>query len=560
MYPSVYSLLDLDRFMKAEKIRILHSKDNIDSISKFLNSFLKDNINKEIWKKHEMHSLLKIKPDNDILPIRMEYSGQSKNIGINYLTSDKGLWYSIQDVIASIILTGKIPEIIDAITFIPEGIQDNLKDVKISDIVISAKDDFIRKVIEERMKVKKSDREDKDQIQLILKIIANATSYGIYIEENSQSFDKEEDVNVYSVDNFSFRTRKIEKQGQYFNPIMATLITGSARLILAMAEHIAEDKGYFAYCDTDSIFVDPNVAKDIQEFFKPLNPYSLPVEMFKIEEDDNHKPLDNVMFYGISAKRYCLYDMDSGNITIRKYSTHGLGHLLNINGEEIWKSILTKNFKEYSDKIAVSQITISKPSIHNRFKKMNFNKLYKKQIKPFNFMLIGSEKNGIIPCLPYSKDITGIQYKQFVDYKSDTTSSNLPLPLSEYWYTLEDVLTQYVRHNDNKFDYDSEGIAHRKHIIVDRIRYIGKESNNLDDNLSGIEKPDYSEYTKDYEIVNSEEFKKWILTLKPKDVKDKGISERTLYKIKHRIKEGKILNPKTKIIKILIQLFKETKN
>jgi len=87
---------------------------------------------------------------------------------------------------------------------------------------------------------------------------------------------------------------------------VATLITGSARLILATAEHIAEDKGYFAYCDTDSIFVKPDVAKEIPEFFKPLNPYSTPMEMFKIEEDDNHKPLDNVMFYGISAKIYCL--------------------------------------------------------------------------------------------------------------------------------------------------------------------------------------------------------------------------------------------------------------
>ena len=47
--------------------------------------------------------------------------------------------------------------------------------------------------------------------------------------------------------------------------------------------------------------------------------------------------------------------------------------------------------------------------------------------------------------------------------------------------------------------------------------------------------------------------------MKPKDVKDKGISERTLCKIKHRIKEENILNPKTKIIKFLILLFKETK-
>jgi hypothetical protein len=144
-------------------------------------------------------------------------------------------------------------------------------------------------------------------------------------------------------------------------------------------------------------------------------------------------------------------------------------------------------------------------------------------------------------------------------YKTDTPSSNLTLPSDKYWYTLEDVLIQYVRHCDNKFDYDSEGIAHRKHINVSKIRYIGKESNNLDDNLSGIEKPDYSEYTKDYEIVNSEEFKQWILTLKPKDVGDKGISKMALWKIKNKIKEGKTLNPKTKIIKILIRLYKESK-
>jgi len=47
--------------------------------------------------------------------------------------------------------------------------------------------------------------------------------------------------------------------------------------------------------------------------------------------------------------------------------------------------------------------------------------------------------------------------------------------------------------------------------------------------------------------------------LKPKDVRDKRILKRTLYKIKHRIKEGKILNQKTKIIKILLQLYKDTK-
>jgi len=117
---------------------------------------------------------------------------------------------------------------------------------------------------------------------------------------------------------------------------------------------------------------------------------------------------------------------------IRKYSTHGLGHLLNINGENVWKAILMGNFSEFENKIAVSQITISKPLILNRSKKMNANKPFNKKIKPFNFMLIGQEKNHVIPCLPYDKNTSGIQYKPFVDYKTDTASDKLPLLSDAY--------------------------------------------------------------------------------------------------------------------------------
>jgi len=84
-------------------------------------------------------------------------------------------------------------------------------------------------------------------------------------------------------------------------------------------------------------------------------------------------------------------------------------------------------------------------------------------------MLIGSEKNGIIPCLSYDKNTSGIQYEPFIDFKTNTASDKLPLPSDAYWYILDDVLTKYVRHNDNKFDYDNQGIAYRKHIIVDKI-------------------------------------------------------------------------------------------
>ena len=548
MYPTVYSLLRLDKFPKAKRIKYY---DNTEDVKHFIENLkIEDLRNPKTWQQNEMHSIVKIRPDDDILPVRMEYSKIAKNIGINYLKSDKELWYTVEDVISSKLLNEKIPEIIQAYTFIPENVQDNVKDVSISDITISTNDDFIRRVIEERIKVKKSNRADKDQIQLILKIIANATSYGIYIEEHTKSLNKSQDVFVNSVEQFTTQLKKIEDTGKYFNPIMASLITGSARLILAIAESIAIEDGYIAYMDTDSIFVSPNKVKEIQNFFKPLNPYSVNVEMFKIEDDDNHNPLDNIMFYGISAKRYCLYKIDNGEIDILKYSTHGLGHLKDIDGKQIWKSILTKDFKEYSNRIAISQITISKPSILNRFRKMNSGKPYDKLIKPFNFMLIGSEKNDVIPCLPYRKDYNGLQYEKFVDYKSNTSSDRLPLPSTEYWYTLDDVLTQYVMHNDNKFDYVDK-IAHRKHVIADRIRYIGKESNNLDEvSVFGIDEDSYLEYE------NLNEFYEWILSLKPKDVRDKGISERELKRKKAKVKSGKRLNFKTKVNRILFKLYK----
>jgi len=111
-----------------------------------------------------------------------------------------------------------------------------------------------------------------------------------------------------------------------------------------------------------------------------------------------------------------------------------------------------------------------------------------------------------------------------------------------------------VKHNDNKFDYDNEGIVHRKHIIADRIRYIGKESNNINEaSVLGIDDDSYIEYE------NIEDFKQWILSLKPKDVRDKGISKMVLWKIKNKIKLDRKLNPKTKIIKILTQQYKESK-
>jgi hypothetical protein len=77
--------------------------------------------------------------------------------------------------------------------------------------------------------------------------------------------------------------------------------------------------------------------------------------------------------------------------------------------------------------------------------------------------------------------------------------------------------------------------------------------------ITGLEDPDYLEYTKDHEIVKSEDFKQWILSLKPKDVGDKGISQQALCYQKSLIKREKPLNVKQKVVRRLLEIYKESK-
>jgi hypothetical protein len=52
------------------------------------------------------------------------------------------------------------------------------------------------------------------------------------------------------------RTRVVEQPGTYFHPLLGVLITGAARLMLAIAEKLTLDGGLdWAFCDTDSIAI-----------------------------------------------------------------------------------------------------------------------------------------------------------------------------------------------------------------------------------------------------------------------------------------------------------------
>ena len=69
----------------------------------------------------------------------------------------------------------------------------------------------------------------------------------------------------------------------------------------------------------------------------------------------------------------------------------------------------------------------------------------------------------------------------------------------------------------------------------------------------------YKEYLSDHEIVKSKDFKQWILAIKPKDVRDEGISKQSLSYTKSQIRKGSGLIRKTKINEILFKLYDQTR-
>lgn len=171
-----------------------------------------------------------------------------------------------------------------------------------------------------------------DSTQNIVKIITNSTSYGIFVEINTaQSKGSKVTVHGNGPDPFTETKDKVETFGSEFNPLIATFITSASRLVLAITESILSKHGaVYAFCDTDSMAIPPEHVAEVQAYFQGLSPYSFKDPLFKLEKE-NYGPdgkLKPLWFYGISAKRYSLYNMVDGKLVIRKYSSHGLGHLL----------------------------------------------------------------------------------------------------------------------------------------------------------------------------------------------------------------------------------------
>jgi hypothetical protein len=274
--------------------------------------------------------------------------------------------------------------------------------------------------------------------------------------------------------------------------------------------------------------------------FRALNPYdktAVSGSILKIE-DDNFDPKTGeqrqLCCYAISAKRYVLFlrDADGMPVLLRKgrnskdnhWSEHGLGHLLNPTDSDsedrewiaqVWLGIVRSALGKHSHPLpfektpAIGRITVSSPAILRPLEGINVVKSFSQQIKPFNFLLSCHVRPfghpaGIDPArfhliAPYEMNPSKWNRLKWIDQFSGKLFS---ISSAEHYSsrqtvsvkTFGDVISEYAFHAESKCadskgnvcGKDTRGLLRRRHVKIDRIRFIGKESNTLEEVHAGL--------------------------------------------------------------------------
>ena len=154
MYPTVCTLMGLWRFVIAQGMEWWDSTEEIRTLVNSIS--LAELHGPEFWP--QLTTLVRVKSDADIFPVRAKYDGKSQTIGLNYLTREYPLWFTLADVIAAKLLGGKSPEILETITFSPKEPQPGLRAISVAGNsnyrVDPEKDDFFKTLIDLRTSIK----------------------------------------------------------------------------------------------------------------------------------------------------------------------------------------------------------------------------------------------------------------------------------------------------------------------------------------------------------------------------------------------------------------------
>lgn len=350
-YPTVNALMHLQDLLLTHHVSVRRCKTRV---TKWLRTLtLKELQDPATWER--LRCYVRVKADGDILPVRSNFGGEGvgTNIALPVVTSDEGVWYALPDVVASILLTGKVPEILEAWELIPSRKRIQTNHVPIFGdaryMLDLDRDDLFTRMIDLRTEIKGEMRgavdEDQrylDSLQVGLKLVANATSYGVLVEVNSSPRQQEKVPLLVAHDSVSEELCHIEETpGRYFAGPIGALIPSAGRLLLAIAERVGKENGlHYAFCDTDSFAYARSESMDresfgravesVREWFQTLSPYNGAPDIFELENINSWENAPEPLYaLCISPKRYVLYNrLPDGSYRIRKFSAHGTGSYL----------------------------------------------------------------------------------------------------------------------------------------------------------------------------------------------------------------------------------------
>lgn len=550
MYPSVVVLTDLWRYMISSGYEKVEATEDIKN---FIDHVTMEDFQKsETWK--NLIGIVKIRPNGDFLPTRTGYDESSgdKTVAIQKVFSDLTLPYHLMDVIASKIITGKTPEIVEGYRYYPKEPQETLRPTNVLGFEIDPlKENLYKFLVEKRAELKTIakplEENDPEKENLLakaqaLKIISNGTSYGIYIEENTEKKESWFSVNTGGYEYGSHG--RTENEGPHFYPLIGVSITAGSRLLLTLAQQKAIELGCpHYYTDTDSLFVNPEIVKPLIAYFNEFNPYTNIHELLKLEDDklknrygEKVKRIegeDGLLYptqYAliISSKRYVLFAEDEKgdpDIDAMEGKLHGLGHisrfLNDLESKEdkkdnrkvknwtnwIWRDIilyLTGRVDDeyiemkYNHYCEISKMSIRTPHVYHNFRSINRGKPWREQIKPFNFFLKGNSiDKSVIPIAPFLDNPQEMVRKPFINEKTGILTNG-----EEYFKRMNNTFILYCNHPEKKFIGD-RGYLERREIFFDKVVGIGKEINTeemFNEDLLEKERNEnvYEEQTIDY--------------------------------------------------------------
>jgi hypothetical protein len=602
MYPTVFILMNLQELLAADKIQ---TREVTDATQELLSKVTLDDLyDPAMWSR--FRCIVKLKPDGDMLPVRMRLEPDAPyGIAVTPFRSTTIRWYTLADLVAAKMLGGATPAIEEAIEFYGEGRQDGLKPVELQGVLLDPKEQIFKTVVEQRQRYK----DVEPELAQALKILANSGAYGIYAEINvAPTSTDEKQVGTWYADigPVPGETHD-ERPGRFFNPVIASLVTGAARLALAMAEaEVAHRGGTFAFCDTDSLAIVagkkapddvPCLSEDevttIIERFDRLNPYDrkLVEHLLKLE----HEKFTDLRCWAVSAKRYALFTRDARNrLRIMKASKSGLGATLGRTQQETiqklarraWLSILSRELHLENtgpNKRRVARLTnfaepmrralpISTPHVYKArgFTSINKGKSYDFKIKPFGFLQAVTEaitvgKKSLQPIAPFERGLSESKKLRWTDYKSgapvildwegNAFAGTLPVT------RLDEFIVDYARHPESKAagpdgkpaGEETRGVLGRLRLTGRSPRRIGKEVDRLDeDEEFTLDRPDPAEYEK--KAITLEQALKIIEREPAARVAELvGMSERRFRDIRHgRIRKVR-LEHREAIIKLAMQ-------